>query len=496
MPAVTIVCGENIQVVSAQQGQDLGAVLHTHLPGFAMPCAGNHTCGKCFVQVEGEGSPMSEAERRLLGNRTQDSKTRLACFCKIEGDMKVIVSEERKAKILSWYQIPEVETCEDGYGFAVDIGTTTVAVQLIDRAKGTVLAERVAENAQRGFGADVISRIEACKTEGVQRLSDCIAEQLETMAKECLAECGVEAVEESVVTGNTTMLHLYEGLDPASLAVAPFDVQSYFGCWSRRTLVGAPVYLPRCIGAYVGADITCAIMAAELVENGVQLLADIGTNGEIALAKDGKLMCCATAAGPAFEGAGLSQGMPARTGAIRAVKCCDGETVYETVGDASPVGICGSGILDALAVMLRDEIMEDTGYLEEDWEIGDSGVLVTQKDIRQIQLAKAAICGGILTLLQEEGVQSSALDRFVVAGGFGSSMNHRSAAEIGLYPEVLCDKAAFVGNGALGGAVMLLRSHALREKSAEMAASACEISLSASARFMDNYVDCMCFEQF
>ena len=333
MCQITVDTGRSSFTFSAEQGSLLGETLRLHIPAFALPCAGNHTCGKCRVLVRGNAAPPEEAELQLLSASERETGVRLACCCRIMGDMTVRLHEEGPANIVSWYQIPDFTHTETGFGFAVDIGTTTVALQLIDRANGRVLAERLAENAQRGFGADVISRIEACKQEGVSALSERIAAQLEEMAADCLRETGIDAVCESVVTGNATMLHIYEGLDPASLAVVPFDVQSFFGCISRRTLAGAPVYLPRCVGAYVGADILCAVLAGGLLNGGVQLLADIGTNGEMALAKDGRLLCCSTAAGPAFEGAGLSQGMPAAAGAIRAVRQKQSAVLYETVND-------------------------------------------------------------------------------------------------------------------------------------------------------------------
>ena len=485
MPKVTIIDGANHISLSAETGAKLEALLQEHVLSFAMPCAGNHTCGKCLIQIEGSVSPAGEEELELLKKVGAQTNLRLACFCAVEGDLTVTIPSARQDKILSWYKTPEIDATETGYGFAVDIGTTTVAMQLIDRATGLVLAEQVAKNSQAAFGADVISRVESCKTAGLEALSSRIHLQLEEMAAACLAESHVTKVEESVVTGNTIMLHIYEGLDPAPLAVAPFTVQSYFGCMSRHTLAGAPVYLPRCIGAYVGADITCAILASDIVEQGSHLLADIGTNGEVALATEGKLLCCSTAAGPAFEGAGLSRGMTAGSGAIRAVTLTSEGVAYETVHNTSPAGICGSGVLDALAVMLETGDMEESGHLDADWEIGDSGISITQQDIRQIQLAKAAICGGIMTLLEQENISAEDLDRFVVAGGFGGSINHTSAAAIGLYPEALSSKADFCGNGALGGAVLLLRSHPLRETASRFASEAVELSLSASPEFMD-----------
>lgn len=499
MIKLTIHTDTESKTVFAETGQNIGALLQQYIPDFALPCAGNHTCGKCRIKAEGIVSPLNESEKQLLHEQDIANHIRLACACTILGDTTVTIHEPTDSKIIAWYHTPAYERTESGYGFAVDIGTTTVAVQLIERETGKVLAERLAENAQRGYGADVISRIEACKTVGLDTLSDRISSQLETMAQECMQESGITQVMESVVTGNSTMLHLYEGLDPFSLAVVPFAVQSYFGCYSRRTLAGAPVYLPRCIGAYVGADIVCGVLAAGMNHNGTQILADIGTNGEMALMHKGKILCCSTAAGPAFEGAGLSYGMPAASGAIRVVQLQnDGSISYKTVQNMEPVGICGSGILDALAVMLETEAMDDSGYLEEDedWQVGNSGIAITQKDIRQIQLAKSAVCGGLLTLLEKEDIPVEEISRFIVAGGFGNTMNHASAAKIGLFPAALQDKTVFIGNGALGGAAMLLMNRELRVQTEQLAQNAEELSLSTCPEFMDYYIDCMAFEQF
>ncbi|MDR3767302.1 MAG: ASKHA domain-containing protein [Butyricicoccus sp.] len=492
---ITVKNGAQTLALDAAPGEELGDVLRRAIPTFAQPCGGNHTCGKCRVTIEGAVPAPSASDLRLLSADELKNGVRLACSCPVADGMTVHLAESGPSRIVAWNKTVPFDRTETGYGIAADIGTTTVAMQLFDRVSGQVLAERLEENAQRGFGADVISRIEACKTEGLDTLSGRIREQLERMAAACLQEAGIDHIDEAVVTGNSTMLHLYEGLDPASLAVVPFDVQSYFGCMSRHQLAGAPVYLPRCVGAYVGADIVCAILAAGM-EEGVQLLTDIGTNGEMALMRDGNLSCCATAAGPAFEGAGLSCGMPAAAGAIRAVRREGDQITYQTVQDAPAVGICGSGILDALAVLLEDETLEDTGYLDEDYTVGDTDVTITQRDVRQIQLAKSAICAGLITLLEEQDLPASAVDRFAIAGGFGSSMNMDSACAIGLFPAALRDKADFIGNGALGGAAMLLMNRSLRKQSEQMAQNATEISLSASPAFMDYYVDCMSFMTF
>ncbi len=478
--------------VSAQRGMLLSDVLRREIPAFALPCGGHHTCGKCRVQVSGPVSPPTAEEVALLGPGAVAGGQRLACACRAQGDVSVTVETRPESRVLTRYQTVPFEKTERGYGFAVDIGTTTVVVQLIHRPSGAVAAERTAENAQRGFGADVISRIEACRTAGSETLSRRITQQLEELADACLAEAGVRAVEESVVTGNTTMLHLYEGLDPSPLAAAPFSVPSHFGTRSRRTLAGSPVYLPRCVGAYVGADILCAVTAAGLTGGGIRLLADIGTNGELVLARGEELLCCSTAAGPAFEGAGLRQGMTAAPGAIRAVGLAGGRVTYHTVSNAPAIGICGSGAIDALSVMGQTGAMDETGYLESEvWPVGNSGISITQHDVRQLQLAKAAVCAGIRTLLQEANLSADAVQRFVIAGGFGSSMDLDAAAAIGLFPASLRPRAAFTGNGALGGAAMLLMNSALREKTERLGRSARELSLPLSPVFMEHYLDAM-----
>lgn len=493
---ITVKTGAQTLALEAATGENLGDVLRRAVPDFAQPCGGNHTCGKCRVTIEGTVPPPSASDRRLLNAAELADGVRLACSCPAADGMTVHLTQSGAARIVAWNKTVPFARTETGYGIAADIGTTTVTMQLFDRASGRVLAERLEENAQRGFGADVISRIEACKTEGLDALSGRIRAQLERMAAACMQQAGIDRIDEAVVTGNSTMLHLFEGLDPASLAVVPFDVQSYFGGMSRHRLAGAPVYLPRCVGAYVGADIVCAILAAGMQDGGVQLLTDIGTNGEMALMRDGRLLCCATAAGPAFEGAGLSCGMPAAAGAIRAVRREGGRLVCQTVQDAPAAGICGSGILDALARMLEDEIIDDTGYMDEDYPVGGTAVTITQRDVRQIQLAKSAICAGLITLLEEENLPADGVDRFVIAGGFGSSMDMDSACTIGLFPAALRDKADFIGNGALGGAAMLLMNRALRAQSEQLAQDAVELSLSASADFMDHYIDCMSFMAF
>lgn len=493
MITVTIEHKYGIETVQTEPGQLLSELIRQQAMDFSLPCSGNHTCGKCRVTASGVLSVPDEYEIKFLTAHELSQGVRLACSCRALGDCVIRLFSETSL-ILAWAKIPEIAKTESGTGLAVDIGTTTVVARLYERGSGQVLAEQMQENRQRRFGADVISRISACTQGGVSTQSDLIAGQLEEMASRCMACADCKKIDEAVITGNSTMLHLYEGLNPASLAVAPFAVQSFFGRDSIRKIAGAPVYLPRCVGAYVGADITCAILASGMTEkNETALLVDIGTNGEMALWQNGTLFCCSTAAGPAFEGAGLSHGMSASPGAIRAVKAEHGVISYEVIGGGKASGICGSGVLDALNVMKQQDILEESGYISADFSIGSSDVFITQQDVRQIQLAKAAICAGLLTLLQYTGIATQDVTRFYIAGGFGSSISSVSAAGIGLFPLELLPKIQFIGNGALGGAAMLLLNSSLRKKADSLAKSATELSLSESPVFMDYYINCMMF---
>lgn len=510
MAIVTVVCGSTQKQCTVQEGSRLDEALHTLQAAPAMPCGGNHTCGKCHVRVNGMISEPDAAEKKFLQQSELENGIRLACFVTVLGDCTVYQQEDA-VQTLSWARLPAFETDLGGKGMAIDVGTTTIAARLYDCADGTILGEALEANRQAPYGADVITRIDAAGNGHRADLHNSVLTQLTEMTHDCMKQAGISSVDRAVVTGNTTMLHFYEDLDASGIAVVPFTPTSLFGINSAYPVCGAPTHLPHCIGSYVGADIVCAILASGMMSHSeeISLLADLGTNGEIALYQDGKLYCCSTAAGPAFEGAGLHQGMRAANGAITAVALKEDEEVEVSVlGDGEAVGICGSGILDALRVMLELEIMDETGMIDDEyegvgeitewddqpaWKLPGTEVLITQKDIRQIQLAKSAICAGIRTLLDHVGVEPEEVDAFYVAGGFGHSMNPQSAAAIGLFPPELLDAVQVIGNGALGGASMLLMSSEAQKQAEEIIAVSEELALSASPEFMDFYVDGMLF---
>ena len=290
------------------------------------------------------------------------------------------------------------------------------------------------------------------------------------------------------------MLYLLTGRDPEPLSHAPFRADCLFGC--DTTILGRRTYLPPCMDAFVGADITCAVLASRMTETPVTaLLCDVGTNGEIALWKDKTLHVTSTAAGPAFEGAGISCGCGSIRGAIDKV-WLDGEKVWcHTIGDTTAVGLCGSGLIDAIAALLKTEDIDETGAMEEEELPLAESVRLLPKDVRAVQLAKAAIAAGIQTILEASETTESEITEFIICGGFGSHLNLQSAADIGLIPEALIHKATVAGNAALSGALQLLLDRSSRQKAEQIAASSQHFNLGGNPNFNENYIDQMFFPE-
>jgi uncharacterized 2Fe-2S/4Fe-4S cluster protein (DUF4445 family) len=459
------------------------------------PCGGHGKCGKCAVRAEGALSPMSQTERTALENAGFDPAQgwRLSCLCDATGDITLYYNITKSALqgLLAGFS-KEFSLCAprqgNGIGMAVDIGTTTVAAYLYDLQSGRLLDSLCRENPQKVHGADVISRVGYARSGGAAELRSEIEHCLDELAKDMSTRAGVAYPDTVVAVGNSAMLHLLTGTDPSPLAAAPFILGRYFGEWEGGR------YYPPCISAYVGADMTAAILASDMCKEGkTALLLDVGTNGEMALLHEGKLLCCSTAAGPAFEGAGISCGSLAIPGAICAVTACEGALRCETIDGKPAVGLCGTGLIDATAALLELGALEDSGFMEEDAPLGDSGLTLTRADIRQVQLAKAAIRAGIDTLLIEAGVGYEEIDTVYLAGGFGSYLHPESCAAIGMIPRELIGKLRVLGNAAGQGASLMLLSREELETAEEIAKTATTLELSSSMVFMEKYVDSMMF---
>lgn len=445
------------RVLASEVLTDVGVML-------SKPCGGRGVCGKCKILLNGE--------------------TVLACKTYIDSDSTIeyihdfseisgIVGGESDE-----YPYDPIISC--GYGAAIDIGTTTIAGYVYKFPEGTLVKSICRANPQSEFGADVISRIDSYSKGNGEKLSYAV----KSVIREITDGYGVDKY---VICGNTAMLHLLTGKDPRSMAVAPYEAEELFGVWQENT------YLMRCSSSYVGADVVAAVLASGMMNYEKALLIDIGTNGEMVLKSGDELIACSTAAGPCFEGADIACGTQAISGAINSVSVNDGQVLFTTIGDATPIGLCGTGLVDAVAALLKIGLIDETGYMEEEYHFGDSNVHLAPSDIRKFQLAKAAVRSGIETLLHHAGIAADELDAFYIAGGFGSYLDTGRAADTGLIPRELVKKARAIGNGAGIGASILLKSKGCLVQSERIASEIKTISLATDVYFMDKYIENMEF---
>ncbi len=494
MPNITL---SNSSIISCEQGALLSDVIKLH-EQLHLPCGGHRRCGKCVVHVRGDISAYSEEELLYLTKKERDSGLRLACCATVERDAEILTADSTELVISSGGYMPHFKNAPTfkKYGFAVDIGTTTVAAHLYGH--DGLLAHSGMANPQASFGADVISRIGSSMGGNAVALATTIRNGINELITDMCAAADIlpTDIDSGVITGNTAMLYLLTAADPSALSAAPFEADRLFdeqqsGAGLNLICPDASVYLPRCFSAFVGADITTAAVAAGIDKHGTALLVDIGTNGELLLKNGEQYTCCSTAAGPAFEGAHLSSGMAGKPGAIDSVYVQDGKLKYSVIGGGKPLGICGSGVIDLVAALVKTEIIDETGYLEETYTLDE--VTFTQKDVRQIQLAKSAISAGITTLLQVAGLSFEDIETLYICGGFGSYVDMQNAAAIGLIPPQLVGRANVLGNSALCGSAMMLLNPQFRQMGRDITAAAKTVDLAANPVFVDAYSEGMFF---
>lgn len=455
------------------------------------PCGGRGSCGKCRVRLTGALSEADAGERALLGNDC-DKEIRLACLARAEGDFEYEVSESISAEIQLDFNASVGTACgREGKALAIDIGTTTVAVYICDLQNGNIIDKRSFVNPQRIHGADVISRLVYAEEGG----SDELEKEINTAICDAVNDMHAEDIEFAVICGNTVMEHFLCGEDASGIAKLPFTPATLFG-----KEYGLPfcrkAYIAPCIAAYVGGDITLGALACGLDNvSELTLYIDIGTNGEIVLASNDRLLCCAAAAGPAFEGGNIDCGMIASEGAVCRVYNDNGRIAFDTIDGTEPKGICGSGLIDAVSTLLELECMDETGRLEEDKVFFGDKVFVSQKDIRNLQSAKAAIAAGVRTLCHEMKCLAEDIERVIIAGGFGSHINAESACKIGLIPYGCEADITFMGNCAGMGALTLALDRCLESRLNAMCQRMEYIELSGHKKFNEYYIDEMYFEE-
>lgn len=520
-----------------QQNQDFFTILEyckcNDIPLMNTPCGGKGTCGKCKVLVT---KPYN--------------KEVLACQTKVCEGMEFVIENTSMTDdmvVLTEGEASDITNAiehndSSGSGIlditlaACDIGTTTVVCYLIDGTTGNILSTRSAANPQRSFGTDVLSRIEAAGRQpgNLAIMQSQIVSLLDNWITDMLTECGRPEVSLLSIAGNTTMCHLLMGMSPEKLGKAPFLPDEYFG----KAFDPAKIGINKCqnmiifptVTGFVGGDITAGMMKTVNPDE-LTLFLDIGTNGEMALGCGDRYVCCATAAGPAFEGAEIEMGMPASKGAVDKVWLEGRRIKYTVIGNDRTIGICGSGLIDALAVLLQASIIDENGTIQSENELpilfrsyvfekefdmsaenlqsGSTGkvyepgtqlavhiapgVYITQEDIRKLQLAKGAIAAGIDVLFREYHCKAAEIDSLTFAGGFGNYINKASAAAIGIFPKELLDKTREVGNAAGNGAIAAALSKEAWDKAISISRKMQYIELASYPGFEDLYVEHMNF---
>jgi uncharacterized 2Fe-2S/4Fe-4S cluster protein (DUF4445 family) len=509
----TIEVKKNISILDA--ARQAGVLIES-------PCGGVGTCGKCRVKIKpGFYKNIKFGKNSHLSLKDKKEGFVLSCETFIMGDIIVDVPQtknNREIKIVDHGKsfniifdnyitkkyfkdenITQVfadgiliaketaDTKNKNYGLAIDIGTTTLVVSLVDVNTGNEIDSVSSLNPQSSYAQDVLSRIRfASDNDGLSTMFDLVLENFNNSINEICRKNNVDKkyIYEAVFSGNTTMIHLATKTNPSSLGKYPYTPVIKGGDYVQSKSLGLNisefglVYLPPIMSAYVGADITSGILASELFnEKGIVLFVDIGTNGEMVLAKNGKLIATSTAAGPAFEGMNISHGMRAGDGAIERFDIHNETINIETIGDSLPQGICGSGLLDIVGEFVANNIINKSGKFKENVLFNNNlaivenaklfriyeDVSISQKDIRQVQLAKGAVRAGIEALLKAMDIEKENVDKVLIAGSFGYHLSPKSLINIGLLPKEFDGKIEFLGNTSKSGGIAFLLNKTYRK---------------------------------
>ena len=431
------------------------------------PCGSRGVCGKCKVKLLSGDINLDERHKAILVRMGLSEEWRLACYSNVSTDITIEIPSGGM-KIQSDTSKIRFQP-EEGYGIAVDLGSTTIVIQLIDLTNGEILATRSGINSQSHYGSDIISRI-SYSMESVNNakcLMYCVREFIGSEIEEMISAVPLSKVKRVVIAGNTVMHHLFSGIDVSPLAVAPFQSEHNQSMWFSPSDLGWNVsdscmieFLPN-LSHFVGSDVLCGIQACDMLEkNKYSLLVDLGTNGEIALVCNGKVICTSTAAGPAFEGINISCGMRATDGAIYSASNIDGKFSFKTVGNVEPKGLCGSGLVEVVHTLFDMNLVDYTGaFVDEKTFVSLSdSVKFTIADIREFQLAKAALSAGISLILKKNGISPSQIDNVYITGGLGNYLNVEKAKSLGLLREFPSEKIVKIENASLAGCRELLFS--------------------------------------
>ena len=448
------------------------------------PCGGRGTCGKCRVTL-------------------RDGREVLACQTPVERDEAVTLAHSAPAQILTGFRgtSPLHPDGTDKYALAFDIGTTTLAAYLLSGESGALLADASCLNPQSQYGADVISRIQMALEGKGGMLRRCVLDAMAALTEEVAGKAGISSGEitSAAVAGNTAMHHLLLGIDPRPLVTPPYmpGVREALELPAEDLLPihGTLRVLPN-IAGFVGGDTVGCMTATRLDQlEEPTLLIDIGTNGEMVLGDRRRQIVCSTAAGPALEGARISCGMRGAAGAVDHVTLENGRLAFHVIGEGPAKGLCGSGLLDLIAVLLAQRIIDDTGRLLGGAYHLSPGVSLTQRDVREVQLAKGAIRAGIDLLARAMGISVGDIRAVYLAGAFGSYLTPASACRVGMIPPVLEGRIVPIGNAAGEGAKLCALSREEFAYSRRLASSAEFLELGGLPDFQDRFIDALEFSE-
>lgn len=516
LPSVQItVMTENGEItVSGRKKDSLLTTLREHDIFIPAVCAGRGVCGKCAVRFVEGVTPVTEKDKLFFTKEKLEEGYRLSCCAYPQHSCTVVVNEsvENRFFVLTddadnGLEESAPSDMENNYGIAADIGTTTIAMQMIRMPEMITAGVYTDINRQRAYGADVISRIEASNTGKKEELKNSIRRQLkEGITSLTKDKDGV--VKQMIIGGNTAMIHLLMGYSCETLGVYPFTpvnisaIHTSYGEMFGKGEYDFDITICPGISAYVGGDITAGLYALDFdkMERPCALI-DLGTNGEMAVGCRDKLLVTSTAAGPAFEGGNIVCGTGSIPGAVCGVDITGDQVKLRTIGDEVPSGICGTGVIEAVYELKKSGIIDETGLMEEPYFDegfllygGGTEIRLYQKDIREIQLAKSAVRSGFETLLLRYGITYNEIDRIYIAGGFGHQMNAAKAADIGLLPKECLDRITAAGNTCLRGITAYLSDDAAELRMRDLAEKAEEVQLSNDRQFQELYMEYMYFE--
>lgn len=469
-------------------------VLHEF--GIEFPCGGKGTCGKCKVRLLDGEINTTENHQQKISQLGLASDWRLACFSRCTSDITLEIEQLNHLILADESEFDFIP--QKGFGIAVDLGTTTIVAQLVDLSSAKVLAIETMLNPQLRFGTDLISRIQACLDGHASEMTQIIHASIGTMIELMLKKHQVE-LQKVAIVGNTVMQLIFSDGDVSPLSIYPFHTNNLgMKVFDPEELgwkfqVNGKVQFYPSIGSFVGSDILAGIAATGLhLNENFTALIDLGTNGEIVLGNKHEIVCASTAAGPAFEGANISMGMRAVTGAISSLNVTDGKIEASVIGNTTPKGLCGSALIDAVAILRKLELIGMFGEINSgEQQIHLAGkVSLAQKDINEFQLAKAAIAAGLTILAKKLSINLTDIEEIYIAGGFGSYINIGNVVATGMI-ELPEEKIHKMGNTALIGAKMFLFSDS--EITNEILAKTRHVNLEGDPSFQDIYVDKMLF---